>query len=137
MTPTLPPKECSPGEMNCVCKADGSCDGGAVCSADLCVGATLRGLSIDAQGARSCEIMLKESGDAKVLGATYSDGISGALRRQAPNVAVALAAEADADLPGSTAQVQIDSDSEGVSVESVRCFDNEGAVIDGAQASFE
>ena len=86
--------ECTAGEVGCACTASSTCEDGAMCVDGMCVGAASSGLSIDNNSARSCEVLLVEKG-ARVLGVNFADGVKGAWRRQAPNVALAFARDGD------------------------------------------
>lgn len=127
-------KPCEAGAVGCECSAEGTCDGEAVCDAGTCVGGTVSGLSISNEAARSCEILIEEK-TSKVLGASYGEGIKGAWRRRAPNVAIAITQSADAALPVSTASLVLEGELSGVSVKEVRCFDAAGEVIAGVEAT--
>ena len=130
------PPACTAGEVGCECLADSTCNGTAVCNSGMCEGATVSGLVIQASGARACEILFAESG-ATFLGATYGEGVQGAFRRQAPRVALALSASGDADFPASVASLQLDGASDAISIESVKCWGADQAVIDGASATLQ
>ena len=95
------------------------------------------GLSVSSDTARSCEILIEEKA-GKVLGATYGEGVKGALRRQAPNVAIAISASSDAAFPASVASIQIEGgDAGSVSIKEARCFDAEGAEISDAEVTLK
>jgi hypothetical protein len=127
---------CTAGEVGCACDADGGCAEGAACSGGMCVGAATSGLSVSSDLARSCEILLEEKG-GKVLGATYGEGLKGALRRQSPNVAIAISASSDAAFPASVASIQIEGDASSVSVKEARCFDAAGEEIGDAEVTLK
>ena len=85
-----------PADMTPTCTP--ACADGQSCVDGTCVDeGTASGLVVTAPGARSCEILLEEQA-SKVLGATYTDGVQGAWRKKAPNVALAISQTSDADL---------------------------------------
>lgn len=128
---------CTAGEAGCACDADGGCADGSMCSGGMCVAVASSGLSVSSDTARSCEILIEEKA-GKVLGATYGEGVKGALRRQAPNVAIAISASSDAAFPASVANIQIEGgDAGSVSIKEARCFDTEGAEISDAEVTLE
>ena len=127
---------CTAGEVGCACDADGGCAEGAACSGGMCVGAATSGLSVSSDLARSCEILLEEKG-GKVLGATYGEGVKGALRRQSPNVAIAISASSDAAFPASVASIQIEGDATTVGVKEARCFGAAGDEIGDAEVTLK
>ncbi len=129
--------ECVAGAAGCACTMDGTCDGDAMCVNNLCEGAQSSGLTITSDAARSCEIMLTESEGGRVLGATYAEGVKGSWRRRAPNVALALTRTDDAAFPASSASIQFAEGGTLPTVGKVRCFDAEGAEIDGASATLQ
>ncbi len=130
------PIECVAGQVGCACTSASTCGDGAVCEEGMCVGVAVSGLTISSELARSCEVLLLESG-SEILGATYADGVQGAWRKRAPNVALALSQTSDATLPAGTASLQISGDPSGLSIQEVSCFDAQGVRIDGVTASFE
>ncbi len=85
--------------------------------------------------ARSCEVVLRETG-ATIQGATFGEGVTGQVRRQAPNVAVAFVRNADAPFEGAPVALQVDGAADGFTVRSVTCFDNTGAALAGAEVKF-
>lgn len=85
--------------------------------------------------ARSCEVVLRETG-ATIQGATFGAGVTGQLRRQAPNVALAFVRDADAPFEGAPVALQVDGAADGFTVRSVTCFDNTGAALEGAEVKF-
>ncbi len=134
-TPDMTP-ECTEGQVDCSCDAQGACADGAVCSGGMCVGATTSGLTLSAAGARSCEVLLTE-GASRVLGASYAEGVEGAWRKRAPRIAIAISQTADADMPASAISLQLQGEASGVTVSSVSCFDAQGGAIDGASAALD
>lgn len=128
---------CEDGEVGCACLDDGSCGAGAACQNDVCVGATVSGLVVSSDDARSCEIMLTEREGSQVIGATYGEQVKGAYRRQAPSVALAVSHTSDEAFPQPLATIQVNGSKSGVEIKSVRCFDKAGELLDGAEASFK
>ncbi len=130
-------QSCTPGEASCACTDNGGCNDGLECSNNVCTtpGGTQTGLTISANGARSCEVLFAEGAGVKVLGATYGDGVTGALRRQAPKVALAFSRTTDADFAGGSVQVQLSGDASALSVSQTKCYDADSKLIDGASVS--
>ena len=134
-TPDMP-GECTPGSAGCQCAADDKCDEGATCSNSMCVAVATSGLSFSSTDARSCELLIVE-GEAKVLGATFAEGLKGAWRKRAPNVALVVTQTQDEALPEGAAQLQVDGELAGVKIESVSCFDHLGKPVDGVTATLD
>lgn len=128
---------CVEGAAGCACTMDGTCDGDAMCVNNMCQGAQSSGLSITSDTARSCEIMLTESENGRVLGATYADGVKGSFRRKAPNVALALTRSDDTAFPASSVSIQFAEGGTLPTVGNVRCFDALGKEVDGASATLQ
>lgn len=127
---------CTAGEVGCACTAESTCGAGAVCTDGMCVGATVSGLTVESADARSCEILLEETG-AQIKAATYLEGVQGAMRRKAPRVAIAMMRDGDEAFPAGAASLTIDGETSGVRVDSVRCFDGAGAEIQGASVTLQ
>lgn len=128
---------CVAGTAGCACKMDNTCDGDVMCVSNMCEGAQSSGLTITADTARSCEIMLTESADGRVLGATYADGVKGSWRRRAPSVALALTRTDDSAFPSGAVSIQFAEGGTLPAVGDVRCFDALGKEVDGASASIQ
>ncbi len=107
-----------------------------MCTEGVCEGVVVSGLTISSPEARSCELLLQESA-GRVLGATYADGVQGAWRKRAPNVAVAISQTSDAPLPAGVVRLEVGGDAAGVTIAEVSCFDAQGARLDGVRAGFE
>lgn len=130
--------ECTPGEAGCACTMEGTCSGDNACVNGMCEGAQSSGLTITgAEAARSCEILLEEQANGRVLGATYADGVKGAWRRHAPNVAFAITSTSDTAFPAGAVSVQFADGGTLPAVSKVTCFDASGATIDGAAATLK
>ncbi len=127
---------CTAGESGCACTAESACGAGSVCTDGMCVGATVSGLSVESADARSCEILLEET-SAQIKAATYPEGVQGAMRRRAPNVAIAMMRDGDEAFPAGAASLTLDGDTSGVNIKEVRCFDPAGAVIEGASVALK
>ncbi len=128
---------CTAGDPGCACTMDNMCNGGAMCVDGMCMGAQSSGLNVLTDTARSCEILLKEQDGGRVLGATYASGVTGSMRRRAPNVAIAISLAEDVAFPSGTIQVQTPTGSMAPTVSKVNCFDSLGNTIDGAQVEFQ
>lgn len=124
------PAGCTPGS------ADG-CPSGQVCSAAGSCEATNAvsgALVIESANARACEVLL-ESSTTEVVRATYADGVSGALRRRPPRVAIAVASETDRAFATDAIRLELAGAAAGVEVVKVDCYDASGAALATASAS--
>lgn len=127
---------CPAGSPMCPCKAGDVCDTGLICSASKCVEMSSSGLSVEPESARACELVLEE-GATVVLDATGTEQVKVAYKRRAPRVAVSFMSTSDTSIPAGAVALQTDGASDGFAIDSVRCFDADGAVIDGARISLD
>lgn len=122
---------CDPGTIGCACIEGSICSGEAMCSEGLCVGVDASGLTIQDPAARSCEVVLFETG-TEVLAVTFADGVQGTFVREAPRTAVTFHRTSDAAFDASSVTVQEASGAGGsVELRRARCFDREGAPLTG------
>ncbi len=67
--------------------------------------------------------------------AKYDDETRGALRRRDPNVAIAVSRAGDTPFAEDSVTLSLVGDASGVTLQSSKCFDANGAEVDG-QVSF-
>lgn len=108
-----------------------------MCVEGMCVGAATSGLSILTQEARSCEVLLVEESGARVLGVEFAQGVVGAWRRQAPNVAITFAREGDLAFEAGLAALQFEGALAQLKLKQLSCFDAQGKRIDEAKAELQ
>ena len=128
---TPPGNQCTPGTST-------GCPAGQICSATgVCESAGVLGaMTINAPSARSCEALL-ESTQAKVNGATFGTGVSGAFRARPPRYAVAVARATNSPFAADSIRLTIDGSPTDVTVKQIDCYDASGAAVSGASAAIQ
>lgn len=128
---------CTPGSAGCACAEGDVCELGLVCTEGLCERTREATLTVTDPAARSCEILVIESG-TEVRGALFPTGVEGTWIREAPRSAVVFHATADAPLPSTVATIAY-TDEAGASLVSARgrCFDARGQLLSGAAPRLE
>ncbi len=130
---TKPPitNTCTAGEAGCDCTTEMTCTDGSMCTGGKCACAMVKGLQIQSDEARSCEVMFQEA-SGTFVGATYADGVKGSFRRHAPKVALAISQTKDEKFPSGAVKLQISGVESGVKIKTSKCFNAAGKVIEGA-----
>jgi hypothetical protein len=90
------------------------------------------GVSVTAQGARSCELLVEDRG--RVLSnVVFDPQVKGTVQRRPPRTGLAFVALADAPFSGSVATLQStgtpDAGVSGLEVVTARCYDREGKPV--------
>jgi hypothetical protein len=128
---SAPSSTCEAGASGCACGPGSTCDADLVCDpeARLCGRPRTRSLPRIDDAARSCEVLLEDTG-ARVVGTRFDASLRGEHVRQAPRTALAFHALADAPIGGGAVQVELVGDGD-LHVARAQCFDREGRAIEG------
>lgn len=120
------PAECTPGTQACGCREGGACDEGLACASDQkCAPAVAASVTVADANARACEFILTESAGTEVVAVTFKHGAKGSWVREAPRVAVTVAAGSDAAL-GDTVQLGLTGATTGLALSKGSCVDVKG-----------
>jgi hypothetical protein len=129
---------CTAGAEGCPCGAMAPCPDGTTCQDGQCVEAMpMHDLAVSDPNARSCELYFRESGDGRVTGAHFGDGVRGRWLRQAPGVAVVFVREADDAFPAGSVALQVSGAANGVALQSVACADRLGRALPGVTVTLQ
>lgn len=125
---------CAPGDADCACLAGSRCADGLVCTdGNVCERPRTEGLPAIDPAARSCEVLLEESG-AQVSGVRFGGSVVGEFVRQAPKTALAFHARGDTAMAGLDVGVEVAGDG-AFTIASAHCFDRQGRVVDSPLAA--
>lgn len=130
-------RSCPAGTPGCACGEDGSCDQGLVCVDDVCTGESRVGLSVSSAQARSCEVLLVESGEGgEIVGVLADDAVKAAHVRRGKNSAVTFISNTDDRIGSGSVQLRVaGSEKGGVDVRKSSCADKEGKPIEAAEVT--
>lgn len=123
---------CPGGADQCACDPSTACPEGRACVNNLCLPSTQTSISIRANDARSCEVLLVGmSGPSPAF--EFSAGVRGRVARRGERVGLAFYSESDSALP--TIPVRLTSVTAQPSVSSVHCFDRQGIELHDVSGS--
>jgi len=100
------------------------------CVGDDCEQVVSAGIVVGAEAARSCEVLIEE-GASKLSAITFADGTTGAMRKQAPKVAVTFARDDDSVFAGDFAPLSVVGEIRGLTVSRATGFRSSRAVLAG------
>jgi hypothetical protein len=124
------------GELGCVCSPAQTCDDGLACVDQQCQRPDALDLAVSDPTARSCELLVRESG-TRVVGADFGAAVTGVHLREGDRSAVSFFASKDDAIPSGAISLQVVSPSAGaasagVEIVTARCFDRDGRELAGA-----
>lgn len=124
------------GELGCVCSPAQTCDDGLACVDQQCQRPDALDLLVSDQAARSCELLVRETG-TRVVGADFGPAVTGVHLREGDRSALSFFASKDDAIPSGDISLQVvapsaGAASAGVEIVSARCFDRDGRELAGA-----
>ncbi len=130
-------KSCPAGAPGCPCREDGSCDQGLACGDNVCSGESRVGLAVSSAQARSCEVLLVQSGEgAEIVGVLADDAVKAAHVRRGESSAVTFISKTDERIDSGSVQLRVaGSEKGGIEVRKSSCADKEGRAIEGAEVT--
>lgn len=133
-----PGPECRAGTVGCPCN-DTRCDSGLSCEAGTCRGVLTSGLKVTDPLARSCEVLVKDTG-GRFSEVVFSGAVTGRVIREGDKTAIAFHANTDASIGGDAVEVaftgQVERIDQALELTSARCFDASGTALAGTALSF-
>ncbi|CAN0497360.1 unnamed protein product [Laminaria digitata] len=118
------------------CTSDAMCEDGQVCADGVCEVVVSGALVVASEDARSCEVLIEEK-SATLSAVVFGEETTGAMRRQAPRVAVAWTRTSDSSFPADAASISVSGEIDGLSIKSARCFDAAGDEIADVEVSLK
>jgi hypothetical protein len=121
---------CDDGALGCVCSPAQTCDDGLACVDQQCQRPDALDLAVSDPAARSCELLVRESG-TRVVGADFGAAVTGVHLREGDRSAVSFFANQDDAIPSGDISLQVvalsaGAASAGVEIVTARCFDRDG-----------
>lgn len=124
------------GELGCTCSPAQTCGDGLTCVDQQCQRPDTLELAVSDPAARSCELLVRETG-TRVVGAEFGPAVTGVHLREGDRSALSLFANQDDAIPSGDISLQVvapsaGAASAGVEIVTARCFDREGHELAGA-----
>jgi hypothetical protein len=129
--PATPDAGCTPGTAGCACLEGSICQGGLVCDLGICQGVDAIEIEVTDVNARSCEVVVEESGGAEVLGVDFTSGTLGTHVHESPRTAVTFTRQTDTAFEAGSVQVRRTEGAGTLALRRARCFDRDGNVLSG------
>jgi hypothetical protein len=137
-SPSQPPApDCPARTSGCPC-VEGACNDGLACSANVCRTPETTGLRVSDPAARSCEILMYESG-ARVVEVQFGASVTGKAIRDAERVAITFLANGDTAIPANSVQVVFvgaGSAANLLPIVRASCYDRNGGALPSAGVFF-
>lgn len=130
---------CDDGGLGCVCSPTQTCDDGLSCVDQQCQHPDTLDLAVSDKAARSCELLVRETG-TRVVGADFSSSVTGVHLREGDRSALSFFANDDGAIASGSISLEVvapsaDSAASGVNIVTARCFDRDGRELAGATVS--
>ncbi len=134
---------CTPeraGQAGCPCN-NGACQGDAVCLRGSCRGEAHAGVVVVNPAVRSCDVLLRTTGDAAVRAATFDAAIAGKELQRGRDLSLAFMARGDVSMTGRVASIEVHpapmGGTPGVEVVRAACADKDGLPVAGIVVRLE
>lgn len=134
-TPDPPPPDCPAGTLDCPCNA-GACNSGLECREDKCqTAAVVAGFAVSDANARSCELLLDNASDVKMV---FDATVTGRGIHEGNRLAVAFVSATDVAIAAGAVKAERAGGSlAGLTISTSRCFDRNGAPLAGATVTLQ